>query len=110
MSLKRGDIHWDDFPKRDPSGSDLEKTRPCVILFLTSGNELRRTAVVVPLTSSPKPVPPIASAVTSAGPDSVAVCDQVTAVDKRRVKNRCGSLSTKDLQAVEQSVRLVLGL
>ena len=71
---------------------------------------MRRTVVVVPLTSSPEPVPPVAIAVASAGPDSVAVCDQVTAVDKRRVKNRSGSLSAKDLQAIEQSVRLVLGL
>ena len=110
MSLKRGDIHWVDFPKRDPKGSEIEKTRPCVILSLSSVNALRRTVVVVPLTSSPEPVPPVAIAVASAGPDSVAVCDQVTAVDKRRVKNRSGSLSAKDMQAIEQSVRLVLGL
>ena len=110
MSLKRGDIHWVDFPKRDPKGSEIEKTRPCVILSLSSVNNLRRTVVVVPLTSSPEPVPPVAIAVPSAGPDSVAVCDQVTAMDKRRVKNRSGSLSARDLQAIEQSVRLVLGL
>lgn len=55
-------------------------------------------------------MPPIAIAVASAGPDSVAVCDQVTAVDKRRVKNWAGSVSAKDMQAIEHSVRLVLGL
>ena len=110
MRLKRGDIHWVDFPKRDPKGSEIEKIRPCVILSLTSVNDLRRTVVVIPLTSSPEPVPPIAIAVVSAGPDSVAVCDQVTAVDKRRVKNKTGSVSPKDLQAIEQSVRMVLGL
>ena len=110
MSVKRGDIHWVDFPKRDPKGSEIEKTRPCVILSLSAVNELRRTVVVIPLTSSPEPVPPIAIAVASAGPDSVAVCDQVTAVDKRRVKNRAGSISAKDMQAIEHSVRLVLGL
>ena len=110
MSVKRGDIHWVDFPKRDPKGSEIEKIRPCVILSLSAVNELRRTVVVIPLTSSPEPVPPIAIAVASAGPDSVAVCDQVTAVDKRRVKNRAGSISAKDMQAIEHSVRLVLGL
>lgn len=110
MRLKRGDIHWVDFPKRDPKGSEIEKIRPCVILSLTSVNDLRRTVVVIPLTSSPEPVPPIAIAVVSAGPNSVAVCDQVTAVDKRRVKNKTGSVSPKDLQAIEQSVRMVLGL
>lgn len=110
MTLVRGDIHWVDFPKRDPKGSEIERTRPCIVLSLTAVNELRRTVVVVPLTSSPAPAPPIAIAVASAGPNSVAVCDQVTAVDKRRLKNKSGSVSAKDLQAIEQSVRLVLGL
>ena len=110
MSLLRGDIHWVNFPKRDPKGSEIEKTRPCVLLSLTAVNAVRRTVVVVPLTSSPDPAPPIAIAVASAGPDSVAVCDQVTAVDKRRLKGKAGRISAKDLQAIEQSVRLVLGL
>ena len=110
MSLKRGDIHRVDFPKRDPKGAEIEKARPCVILSLSSINDLRRTVVVIPLTSSPEPVPPIAIAAPSAGPDSVAVCDQITTVDKRRVKNKSGSISAKDLRAIEQSVRLVLGL
>ncbi len=108
--MLRGDIHWVDFPQRDPKGSEIEKTRPCVILSLSAVNNLRRTVVVIPLTSSPVPVPPIAIAVPSAGPDSVAVCDQVTAVDKRRVKNRSGSVDADDMKAIEQSVRLVLGL
>jgi mRNA interferase MazF len=110
MSYKRGDIHWIDFPKRDPRGSEIEKTRPCVVLSLTKTNEIRRTVVVVPLTSSPEPVPPIAIAVPSAGPDSVAVCDQVTTVDKKRVKGRFGVLSGEDMRALEDSVRAVLGL
>ncbi len=110
MSCTRGDIHWVNFPKRDPQDSEMEKTRPCVILSLTAVNAVRRTVVVIPLTSSPEPAPPIAIAVTSAGPDSIAVCDQVTAVDKRRLKNRTGCVSPTDLRAIEQSVRLVLGL
>ena len=81
-----------------------------MILSLTAVNALRRTVVLVPLTSAPDPAPPIAIAVASAGPDSVAVCDQVTAVDKRRLKKKTGRVSPGDLQAIEQSVRLVLGL
>ena len=110
MSMIRGDIHWVNFPRRDPKGAEIEKTRPCVILSLTAVNTVRRTVVLVPLTSSPEPVPPIAIAVSSAGPDSVAVCDQVSAVDKRRVQKKSGRVSAHDLQAIEQSVRLVLGL
>lgn len=110
MSITRGDIYWVNFPKRDPQGVEIEKTRPCVILSLTTVNAVRRTVVVVPLTSSPDPVPPIAIAAASAGPDSVAVCDQVTVVDKRHLKQKAGRVSPVNLQAIEQSVRLLLGL
>ena len=110
MSITRGDIYWVHFPKRDRQGAEMEKACRCVILSLTTVNAVRRTVMVVPLTSSPDPVPPIAIAAVSAGADSVAVCDQVTAVDKRRLKGKTGRVSARDLQAIEQSVRLVLGL
>ncbi len=110
MSITRGDVYRVNFPKRDPKGAEIEKTRPCVILSLTTVNAVRRTVVVVPLTSSPDPMPPIAIAAVSAGADSVAVCDQVTAVDKRRLTGKTGRVNARDLQAIEQSVRLVLGL
>ena len=110
MAFLRGEIYWINFAKRDPRGSEIEKTRPCLILSLSAANEHRSTVVVVPLTTSPLSAPPIAIAVPSAGEKSVAVCDQVTAVDKRRIKGKKGALSVKDLRAVEESVRLILGL
>jgi mRNA interferase MazF len=110
MRVQRGDVYWVNFPKRDPKGAEIEKTRPCVVLSLTEVNAQRRTVVVVPLTSSPEPVPPIAIAVPSAGTDSVAVCDQITAVDKKRLQKKFGALNKEDLRAVETSIRLVLNL
>lgn len=110
MRIIRGDIYWVNFPKRDPQGAEIEKTRPCVVLSHSGVNAQRRTVVVVPLTSSPEPIPPIAIAVPSAGADSVAVCDQLTAVDKKRLQNKSGALSKEDMRAVEASIRLVLNL
>ena len=108
--FKRGDIYWVELPNRDPRGSEIEKTRPCVIVSMTEANALRRTVVCLPLTSSPEPAPPVAIAVPSAGPDSVAVCDQIAAIDKRRLKRRVGALSLADLREVEKSLRLILVL
>ena len=62
------------------------------------------------MTSSPEPAPPVAIAVPSAGPDSVAVCDQIAAIDKRRLRRRVGALSPADMREVEKSLRLVLVL
>lgn len=110
MSLKRGGIYWVAFPERSPRGAEIEKTRPCVILSLESINDIRRTVVVIPLASSPKPAPPIALSVVSAGADSVAVCDQVQVIDKRRLRKQIGQLSARDIAAIEDSLRVILGL
>lgn len=75
MAIKRGDIYGVAFPKRDPQGSEIEKTRPCVVISPTSVNEVRRTVIVVPLSSLPEAIPPIAIAGPSVAARSVLVCD-----------------------------------
>ena len=64
----------------------------------------------MPLLSSTQTRPPIVVAVPSAGPGSVAVCDQVRAVDKTRLVERIGELSNVDLLSLSSGVRQVLGL
>jgi mRNA interferase MazF len=45
--MKRGDIWW---VALDPGqGSEIKKTRPCVVLTKDTLNRLRKTVVVVPL-------------------------------------------------------------
>jgi mRNA-degrading endonuclease toxin of MazEF toxin-antitoxin module len=47
-------------------------------------------------------------AVPSAGKNSVAVVDQIRAVDKRRFANRAGILADTDLRNLEIAVKQVL--
>jgi mRNA interferase MazF len=47
-------------------------------------------------------------AVPSAGEGSVAVCDQIRAVDRGRLRREAGRLTREDLRAVEAGVRAVL--
>ena len=106
--MKRGEVWWVDL---DPiRGSEIKKTRPAAILTVDALNRARRTVVVVPLSSSAQPRPPIVVAVPSAGPGSVAVCDQVRAVDKTRLVERIGELSNMDLLSLSSGVRQVLDL
>jgi mRNA interferase MazF len=108
QTIRRGDIWWVEF---DPTrGSEIRKTRPAVILTADGLNRARRTVVVVPLSTGPDPHPPIVVAVPSAGPRSVAVCDQVRAVDKRRLTRGEGRLSAADIGVIEQSLRRILEL
>ncbi len=106
--VRRGDVWWVDL---DPTrGSEIRKSRPAVVLSADGLNQVRRTVVVVPMSTGPTPRPPIVVATASAGADSVAVCDQVRAVDKSRLIRKDGVLTSVDLRAVENGVRAVLGL
>jgi mRNA interferase MazF len=105
---RRGEVWWVEL---DPTrGAEVRKTRPAVVLTANAVNRARRTVVVVPLSTGPAPRPPIALATPSAGAGSVAVCDQLRAVDKTRLTQRVGVLSAADLRLVEGGVRAVLEL
>jgi mRNA interferase MazF len=106
--VKRGEIWW---VSLDPTqGSEIRKTRPAIILTVDALNRARRTVVVVPMSASAQARPPIVVATPSAGVHSVAVCDQVRAVDKTRLITQVGTLSQADLKAVAQGVQQILGL
>jgi mRNA interferase MazF len=95
----------------DPTqGSEIRKTRPAVVITADPLNRARRTIVVVPLSTGPEARPPIIVPTPSAGPNSVAVCDQLRAVDKRRLTRMSGRLSTTDLRTIEEGVRSILEL
>jgi mRNA interferase MazF len=108
MPVRRGEIWWVDL---DPTqGSEISKIRPAVVVTADALNRARHTVVVVPLSTGPQPRPPIVIAVPSAGQHSVAVCDQVRAVDKRRLSHSRGRLTAADLRAVEDGLRRILDL
>jgi mRNA interferase MazF len=108
LVVRRGDIWW---VSLDPTrGSEIRKTRPAVVITVNALNRARRTVVVVPLSTGPEPRPPIIVPTPSAGPNSVAVCDQLRAVDKRRLTRISGRLSTTDLRILEEGIRQILEL
>jgi mRNA interferase MazF len=105
---QRGEVWW---VRLDPTlGSEIAKTRPCVILSGNVFNKLRRTVVVIPLSTSPQPGIPLLVPVRCDGREVVAVTDQIRAIAKQRLDKRLGELSSEDLEAVEQGVREVLEL
>ena len=108
--IERGQIYRVNL---DPTvGSEQQGTaRPCVVLTLTAYNRHLRTVGVVPLTSSPRALPPLIVPVPSAGKaNSMALCHQIRTIDKTRVGKLLGTLSPEDLATVEDGVRRVHGL
>ena len=108
MSLKRGDIYWVNL---SPTvGSEIRKKRPCVLIGATPINDVRKTVLVLPLSSVGIPRPPLAIEVECLGRKVVAVCDQLRAVGKTRLEQKAGTLNTADLKKIEDGIRQVLSL
>lgn len=106
--MKRGDIWWVCF---DPSvGTEIRKTRPAVIVSNDYANDALDRLVVLPLTSNTSRVYPGECVVNTGLKLGKAMSDQITAVDKRRVKGFVGSLSAEDMLKVDDALRLHLGL
>jgi mRNA interferase MazF len=104
--MNRGELYWVNL---NPSqGSEIRKRRPCVLVGATPINQARRTVIVVPLSTSAKPRPPLTIPVQCLGRSVVAVCDQIRAVDKSRLLEPAGSLSKEDMEAIEDGLRQVL--
>jgi mRNA interferase MazF len=108
--MNRGEIYWVAIPARDPQGTEITKTRPCIVVGAPALNRIRSTILMVPLTSNNKPYPPISIAMSSIGQGSVAVCDQLLAVDKSRIKNLAGALTAQELDSLDESLKQVLAL
>jgi len=92
--VKRGEI-W--LVALDPTvGSEIKKSRPCVIISPPELNEHLRTLIVAPMTSKSVPAP-FRVPVTHAAKKGLIVLDQIRTVDKIRLVKRVGAVNTKTL-------------
>jgi len=106
--MKRGDVWWLEF---DPAvGSEIKKTRPAVIVSNDAANRNLSRVVVVPLTSNTERQYPGEALIKVGQQSSKAMADQIMAADKLRLKNRIGSLSKADVRAIEDAIKVHLGL
>jgi len=108
-AIQRGQVYW---VKLDPvQGSEMSKTRPCIILSSDEINRRRHTVVIVPLTSTPEPAHfPLVIEVPSAGTGSKVRSEHLRVVDKGRLGKLIGQVSESDLHEVTRGIAKVLGI
>lgn len=77
----------------DPTrGSEIRKTRPCLVISPDEMNEHIRTVIVAPMTTKGSPYPSRVSC-TFQGKSGHVVLDQIRTVDKTRLVRRLGGIS-----------------
>jgi mRNA interferase MazF len=89
----------------DPTvGSEIRKSRPCVVVSPDEMNRHMRTVVVAPLTPAGRPYPSHVP-VRFAGRNGQVVVDQLRTVDKVRLARRLGALEPRESAAVLEVLR-----
>ena len=108
-NIKRGEIYWVEL---DPTrGSEIRKTRPCLIISNDIQNEISRRVMVIPLTSSQKlPLIPFHINLTFQNKPAKILPEQMRVADKSRIKQPLGKVTWSVLEAVEKAIHIVLDL
>jgi len=79
----------------DPTiGSEIQKTRPCLVISPDEMNRNIRTVIIAPMTSAQKDYPTRVSC-TFRKKQGQIVLDQVRTVDKTRLIQKLGTIDSK---------------
>ncbi len=92
--VKQGNIYW---VILDPTvGSEVQETRPCLIISPDEMNQWLRTVSVAPLTSQGSPAP-FRIRIKTREKAGFVLLDQIRTVDKGRLTQQFGALGTPTL-------------
>ncbi len=89
----------------DPTvGSEIKKTRPCVILSPYEMNRAIKTLIIAPMTSKSKEYPTR----IKINDKSFIVLDQIKTIDKKRVIKYLNVLDKKSIKSVKNIIQEML--
>lgn len=114
LPVQRGDVYRANLQPSE--GSEQDGIRPVVIVSRNAMNQNSPVVVIVPFTDARNKTKTYPSHVRfKAGTagltmDSIAVCEQVRAVSKSRLKLALGKLSRAELASIEAALKITLDL
>jgi mRNA interferase MazF len=89
----------------DPNlGSEIQKTRPCVIVSPNEMNDNLKTVVIAPMTSTSRKYPTRVK-VKHNSQEGWVVIDQIRTIDKIRIVKKFGSLTEKEIRECKRVIR-----
>ena len=104
MSMERGEVH---LVRLSPTaGSEIRKTRPCLIVSPDELNHQLRTVVVAPMTTGGQAYP-WRPPCRFQGRTGFVALDQVRTVDKHRLVRRLGRLEPQTVVDALRKLRVM---
>lgn len=114
--MRRGDVFWAELTPR--SGSEQTGRRPVIVVSHNGFNQVPnwKSIIVVPISTSTSqakrslttPVLPVGTA--SLSTSSVALCHQVTTLDRSKFREKLGELPADVMNSVEDGLKAALDL
>jgi mRNA interferase MazF len=101
-AVTRGEV-W--LAALDPTlGSEIQKTRPCVIISPPEMHDFLRTVTVAPMTTGSRPAP-YRIPVRFQRKHGLILLDQIRTLDRMRLVRRLGAVATDTLRATLAALR-----
>ena len=89
----------------DPTiGSEIKKTRPCLIISPNEMNKFLQTIIIAPITSTSKPYPTRVE-IKRKETKGWVVIDQIRTVDKRRITKIFGKISENEILKIKEVLK-----
>lgn len=105
MEVNQYSIYWIEL---DPTrGSEVNKTRPYVIISPDDMNQYIKTVIIAPLTHTLKPYPSRVMCVVK-GEKGAIMLDQIRTVDKSRIGAVIDKLDSKEIAAIKFIINQML--
>ena len=113
MNLRRGDIYYADLSP--VVGSEQGGVRPVLIIQNNVGNRFSPTVIAAAITSRnekanlPTHIRLFADD-SGLSKDSVVLLEQIRTLDKKRLKEKMGTLNSSDMYKVDEALSISFGL
>ena len=90
-------------------GSEIQKTRPCVVISPPELHDHLRTVIVAPMTTKSQPAPYRVSVVFSQK-KGLVLLDQIRTIDKSRLVKKLGALPASTLSVTLRTLQEVFAV
>jgi mRNA interferase MazF len=106
----RGEVWLIEMDELDPTvGSEIQKTRPCMVISPPELHDHLRTVIVAPMTTKSRPAPYRVSVVFSQK-KGLVLLDQIRTIDKTRLVKKLGAVPASTLSVTLRTLQEVFAV